>query len=333
MNKPADAFINNLKFVLISLVVVANSIEPLIGKSTGLHTLYQGIFTFHIPMFVFAMGLLAKDFRLENRGIRTLMVIAWQYILFQTVYSVLDAIFFHAPNVVYSFFIPYSLLWFLFSHFCWRSMLFPFLRLKHPLLAAVLLGIAIGYWPGSGTFLSVSRTFVYFPFFLAGYFCRIDRTLLYRLRQWRLPATIFAALWFATLAMYGNRLPAVWLFGNATFAEMDMTEWYCGLVRLALYGIQTIVSIAFLSWIPWAYRRWTGWGKRTVYVFLLHGLLLKTFIASGVYQSWSTSQQMSLAFVLAAALIVLLSQRRVEHFMRPIMEPLFRLPKSSRTSH
>ncbi|MCZ8514787.1 fucose 4-O-acetylase [Paenibacillus filicis] len=330
MNKPSVVFVNNLKFVLICFVVVANSIEPLIGKSVGLHMLYQGIYTFHIPMFVFAMGLLAKEFKLEHRGLRVLTIIAWQYVLFQTAYSLLDTTYFHAPNVVYSFFMPYSLLWFLCSHFCWRILLVPFLRLKHPLLPAILLGIAVGYMPWSGAILSLSRTFVYFPFFLAGYYCRIDRKLFVRLRKWRLFSTALAALWFLALAIFRSWLPSPWLYGNATYLEMGVSQWYSGLYRLALYSVQAVVSIAFLSWIPWTLKSWTGWGKRTVYVFLLHGLLLKTIIASGFYQGLETPLHMSLAFLLAAALIILLSIGKVERFTRPMFEPSLRLPKGLR---
>ncbi|WP_052487101.1 acyltransferase family protein [Gordoniibacillus kamchatkensis] len=321
MNKRSAAFVNNLKFVLISLVVAVNAIEPLIGRSAGLRTLYQTIYTFHIPMFVFAMGLLAKNFRFEHQGQRAMAFIAWQYVLFQTVYSLADAGLYHAPGIVYSFFVPYSLLWFLCSHFCWRAMLPLFLRLKHPLLTAVLFGLAAGYWPGSGALLSISRTFVFFPFFVAGYYFRMDQTMQERLRRWRLPATALAAIWCTALALYGDRLPAAWLYGNTTYAQMGIADSYAGLTRLALYAVQTVLSVAFLSWIPWTAKSWTGLGGRTLYVFLLHGLLLKAVIASGVYAILTVPQATVFAFGLAAALVILLSQRGVERLMHPVMEP------------
>ncbi|MFC0212215.1 acyltransferase family protein [Paenibacillus chartarius] len=183
MSKPSEAFILNVKFVLIAFVVIANVIEPLIDRSGILRWLYQAIFTFHIPMFVFAMGLLAKDFRLDHRGLHSLVEIAWQYVLFQTVYSLMDAALFHADGVVHSFFMPYSLLWFLFSHLCWRAMLPLFIRMKHPIIVAVGLGIAAGFLPVSGAWLSLSRTFVFLPFFLAGYSIRLDRTFQQSLRR------------------------------------------------------------------------------------------------------------------------------------------------------
>lgn len=327
MHTPVAAVVNNLKFILIALVVTINAIEPLIGSHAGLRVLYQGIYTFHIPMFVFAMGLLAQNVKPDHPGTRALLNIAWQYLLFQTIYSLADAKLFHAPHVVHSFFVPYSLLWFLCSHFCWRMMLGLFVRMKRPavaILAAVVLGVLVGFLPLPGALLSVSRTFVFFPFFLAGYYCRMDETRRLQLRRWRLPATVFAAAWFVGLGLYGVDMPFAWLYGNATYAELHMNGWAAGL-RLAYYGVQAVVSVALLSWIPWTDRRYTGFGQRTVYVFLLHGLLLKALIATGVYEPFALPMQTIVAAGIAAALVIALSQSCVERWVRPIIEPPLQL--------
>jgi len=346
MHKPVAAVVNNLKFILIALVVANNAIEPLIGSHVGLRTLYQSIYTFHIPMFVFAMGLLAQRGRKstchelgaathtaigiswekpDQADMRSLLNLAWQYLLFQSLYSLADVFLFHAPHVIHSFFMPYSLLWFLCSHFCWRFMLGLFVQLNRPvfaILGAVLLGVLVGFLPLPGALLSISRTFVLFPFYLAGYYCRMDQARMLQLRRWRLPATAFAVAWFVGLALYGHRLPFAWQYGNATYAELHMNEWAAGL-RLAYYGVQAVVSVAFLSWIPWTDRGWTALGGRTVFVFLLHGLLLKALIAAGVYEPFALPMQIVLALAIAAALVAALSQSCVQRWVHPVIEPPF----------
>ncbi|UUZ85014.1 hypothetical protein LJK88_16320 [Paenibacillus sp. P26] len=148
-----DVYFLNVKYLLILLVVSANAIEPIIPRSGFANALYESIYLFHIPMFVMVMGYLAKGSRWDRKGLAFFRTIAWQYLLFQTVYSLVDMFYFHAKGVVYSFFMPYSLLWFLFSHWIWRAMLLGFKNIPHPVFVSVLLGIAVGYlpWTGAGS--------------------------------------------------------------------------------------------------------------------------------------------------------------------------------------
>lgn len=135
----------NIRFFLITLVVIGNLIEPAARQSQAAGGLFLWIFSFHIPVFAFVMGHYSKRFTLNEDGLKQLLVIGMQYVLFQTIYSAADYFIFHTPGVQYSFFIPFSLLWFLMAHMFWKMLLIPFRRLRHPLLWAVLLGAAVGY--------------------------------------------------------------------------------------------------------------------------------------------------------------------------------------------
>ncbi len=308
----------NMKFLLIACVVTANTIEPMIDRSSPLFALYETIYSFHIPMFALAMGYFAKSFRLDRPGIDGLCTIAYQYVLFQTLYSLADIVFFQAKGVIHSFFMPYSLLWFLLSHFCWRLLLRAFVHMRHPLLVSLLLGVAVGYLPWSGAWLSVSRTLVYFPFFLAGYFLSQHwETMIKRLRM---PAVL---LGLAVLCFFwlGGRIDPRWLYGSFTYAEAGHPEWYAGIYRLGMYGVQAAASIAFLSLVPWAAGRITDWGKRTGYVFLLHAFILKSLLAAGVYVYLQTPWSQGLTIIAGFGIVWLLSQPWVETYAKPWFEP------------
>ncbi|MFC0212216.1 hypothetical protein ACFFK0_07050 [Paenibacillus chartarius] len=123
--------------------------------------------------------------------------------------------------------------------------------------------------------------------------------------------------------MYGGSMPLAYLYGNAGYGELGTAVWPGCLERIVLYAVQGSVSIAFLSFIPWAARSWTDAGKRTVYVFLFHGLLLKTIIALGIYESWTAPLRMSLAFLLGAGLLLILSHRHFAGLAHPLLEPPF----------
>lgn len=320
----SHTFMLNTKFLLILFVVIANCIEPLIQQSAVFHSLYLGIYTFHIPMFVMVTGYFSKNFRWDVQGIKSLQMIFYHYLIFQSLYSLLDSLAFHAPGVHYSFFIPYSLLWFLFSHFCWRLLLLLFIKMQHPLVVSVIIGILVGYAPFTGTMLSFSRTLVFFPFFLAGYYFHLDwiPKQLIRMNKW-LSAIGLLGLLGILICLNVIPLDAKWLYSSFTYKELGSFRWYTVGYRLGVYALEIISSFCFLSLVPRKPSILTEWGKYTVYVFLLHALITKTVISMGVFSYVHTSAQRVLVLLLAMAFAWLLSQEWVRRISRPLIEPNF----------
>lgn len=69
---------------------------------------------------------------------------------------------------------PTGPLWFLISLVFWYVLLQLFIKLRHPILVAVTLGLLVGYGSQINDLLSLSRTIVFFPFFLVGYYFEKD---------------------------------------------------------------------------------------------------------------------------------------------------------------
>ncbi|TXK84540.1 acyltransferase family protein [Paenibacillus sp. N3.4] len=318
-NAASTTLMLNAKFLLILTVVIANCAEPLIHQNAAFYSLYLGIYTFHIPMFVMVTGYFSKNFRLDVPGIKSLQMIFYHYLIFQSLYSLLDLLAFHAPGVHYSFFVPYSLLWFLFSHFCWRLLLLLFTRMRHPLVFSVILGILVGYAPFTGTMLSFSRTIVFFPFFLAGYYFHLGMVpkSFAHSKKW------VGVLGFLAILAFLNKISVdpKWLYSSFTYRELGSTQWYAGIYRIGMYGLEVMASLCFLILVPRKYTILTEWGKYTVYVFLLHALITKTAISMGLFTHVHTTVQMILVLLLAVGLTCLLSQKWVRRFSRPLIEP------------
>ncbi|UJF33834.1 acyltransferase family protein [Paenibacillus hexagrammi] len=245
--------------------------------------------------------------------------IFYHYLVFQSLYSLLDVLIFHAPGVRYSFFMPYSLLWFLFSHFCWKLLLLIFAKIKHPFIVSVLMGIAVGYAPFIGAWLSFSRTFVFFPFFLAGYYFRSEMlpTALAAKIKWAGAVGTAALLLFA----YVHPIDPKWLYSSFTFRELGFTAWYAGIYRLGVYVLEVFASLCFLSLVPLRRATMTEWGNHTVYVFLLHAIITKTAIATGIFAHIQSPLQIAAVFLMAGLLTWVLLQERIRRLSRPLIEP------------
>lgn len=318
-----ETFFLNLRFLLILCVFVSNAIEPLISRMIGMNSLYMWIFTFHMPLFVFVTGYFAKTSLTGSVGRKVLVQIGLQYVIFQTLYSILDITVFQVNHIHHSFFAPYLLLWFLASHLCWRLILLLLQKLSpfRQIAAALILGILIGYLPLDGTWLSVSRTFVFLPFFIAGYhfsFAWIGQLLT---KKFRVVGILLSIILFFTLVIVGNEFAPGWLYGSMTYMQLDTAYWYAGLIRFALYFLQLFAGACFLAFVPQQASRLTDYGRRTLYVFLLHGLLIRWAAASPLYDYIDSYAGAFTIIASAVLLTILLSQPTVKKWTSAAIEP------------
>ncbi|MEC0108822.1 fucose 4-O-acetylase [Paenibacillus taichungensis] len=329
MNKPTiihddqDSFFYNLRFMLIVCVLAGNALEPIITRFAGAEAMFLWIYTFHMPLFVWVTGYFARHSLKGTSGRNVLKQIALQYLLFQSLYAVMDYTVFHTPHMRLSIFAPYLLLWFLASHFCWRLLLRLTLSWKpiYRLLGAVMLGVCAGYLPIDGFWLSFSRTFVFLPFFVIGY--DYGASIRSHLRSgWgrRIAATLSVAL-LGWIGLGGFNISPGWLLGSMTYAELGHHEWFAGIYRLGIYALEIGSGALFLAWVPSLTSRLTDLGRRTLYVFLLHGFLVRLAVWSGVYNYMETSLYIPVIVSIALLFAITLAHPAVRHALRPLIEP------------
>lgn len=235
-----ESFFYNLRFMLIVCVLAGNALEPLITRFAGAEALFLWIYTFHMPLFVWVTGYFAIHSLQGESGRNVLKQIALQYVLFQSLYALMDFTIFHTPHMRLSFFAPYLLLWFLASHFCWRLLLRLTISWKpiYRLIGSIALGVIAGYLPIDGFWLSFSRTFVFLPFFVIGY--DYGATIRSRLLSgWgRKTAPILSAALLVWIGYGGLNISSGWLLGSMTYAELGHHEWYAGIFRVGVYLLE-----------------------------------------------------------------------------------------------
>lgn len=318
-----ETFFLNLRFMLIVTVFAGNAIEPLISRMSGMHGLYMWIFSFHMPLFVLVTGYFARKSLTGGAGRKVLLQIGMQYLIFQTLYSALDVSLFQVDGIHHSVFAPYLLLWFLASHACWRLLMLGMGKWSAPaqIAFAVTAGVAVGYLQVDGVWFSISRTFVYLPYFVIGYHFSFGAfTRLYR-KSIKTAAAAASVLFLAVLAAASPELPLGWLYGNMTYMQLGAGEWYAGVYRLALYAVQIAASLAFLGLVPYGVSRMTDWGRRTLYVFLLHGFIVRLAAVSGIYSYLGNTAGALLLLAAAVLCTVLLAQPAVKRWLHPLVEP------------
>ncbi|UQZ35706.1 fucose 4-O-acetylase [Paenibacillus sp. PK3_47] len=318
-----ETFFLNLRLMLIVTVFVGNAIEPLVGRMGGLHSLYLWIFSFHMPLFVLVTGYFAKKSLNGSAGRKVLLQIGLQYLIFQSLYSALDASLFHVDNIHHSFFAPYLLLWFLASHACWRLLMLGMGKWSRTaqIVFAAAAGVAVGYLQLDGIWFSISRTFVYLPFFVIGYHFNFAAFARLYQKHFKTAAAAGSLLLLVVLGTLGSGIPHGWLYGSMTYMQLGVHEWYAGIYRLALYVLQAAASMAFLGLVPYGLSRMTDWGRRTLYVFLLHGLVVRLAAVSGVYAYIGSAAGAAVLLLAAVLMTILLAQPAVKRLFHPVVEP------------
>ncbi len=173
MTETRNYRIDNIRFILIFLTVLGHLL--LLDRGIVNRMIIRIIYSFHMPAFLFIMGMLA-NFNLK----KYLKGLIFPYILFQIAYILFNRWLFF-PESVYSetfsiqFSTPFWLLWYLFTAAVYYLPVPAFSKLQtkyFPALFAVsfVLSILVGYVSSVGYFLSLSRTIVFLPFFILGFF-------------------------------------------------------------------------------------------------------------------------------------------------------------------
>lgn len=316
-----ESYFDNAKFILIILVVFGHLLQSYIHDSEIIYIVYKVIYTFHMPAFILVSGYFAKGFRKKGYMMKISKKIILPYLIFQLIYSVFYYYLYHQSELVVDPLTPHWSLWYLLSLFFWNIMLYPFAKLKGSisLFIALIIGLGIGYFDSFSEFLSLSRTFVYFPFFLLGYFLQKEHFT--RLRK---PAMKFVSFLIivgvSTFFYFQTDFDYEWLLGRKSYHELNMLNHMAVFMRSGFYLLSFLMVFSFYAIVPRKRFFFTNLGRNTLYVYLLHGFIVRFFRASEVqdYIHSPTNYFMLVGFALL--LTILLSSNLLTAFAQPIIE-------------
>jgi fucose 4-O-acetylase-like acetyltransferase len=206
------------------------------------------------------------------------------------------------------------------SLFFWKVTLPYFVRFKCLLFVSLLIALLIGYINEIGRILSLSRTFTFFPFFLAGYSLR-EYSFAHLLKpKVRIPAALVLLLGLIGSFRWSS-VHFGWLFGCYPYAVMGYQGWLSAWPRLMLYGITAILGFAFLSLIPQHKAFFTAMGSRSLYVYLFHFFVIKVVLVMGIYKKITSLQAELGLLALAVLCSLVLSSRLCKNLTKTFVEP------------
>ncbi|PTX59080.1 fucose 4-O-acetylase-like acetyltransferase [Melghirimyces profundicolus] len=324
--KSRDYYFDNVKFVLIMLVVLGHTYRPLIDESGIVKAVYLAIYTFHMPLFILVSGYFAKNFNKEGQNKKLIRSVLIPYFIFQVLYSLYDHFVYQTDEIEIAILEPYWIMWFLFSLFLWRLMLPYFVNLKYPLIIAFLLSIGVGYIDDADSFLSLSRTVAFFPFFLLGFYLR-RKHFEVLFSRWKQIAGVAGGLSLVSLMYFLEFHSSIdldyrrWLYFVFPYEDLGHPEWYAGTIRLAFILLALAASALFLAVIPRGKTFFSHLGSRSLYVYLLHGFFIKFYDSIDLDDKYAGPTMYIVATLAAIALTFILSSGWIQNIASPLLQP------------
>ena len=275
-----DPWLDNVKMVLVTLVVVGHAIG-LVEATAGSHWVYDFIYLWHIPAFVFVSGYLSKSFEWDRRRMKSLVyTLAIPYLLFE------PALFYYRREVADEgvtgplWFEPHWTMWYLIVLLMWR-LITPILK-RHWLFLplSVIVSLAGGLWDTEA--LMIPRMLGLLPFFVLGLHLK-PRHLAHLDDVWVRVAAVPTLVGIGIMAVYTDTwADTALLWYDTGYNEIPIDNEIVFQTRLTVMMVGLLGAFAAMSLIP---RRSLGWfttmGTATMVIYLFHGFVIKTFKAIG----------------------------------------------------
>ncbi|MDQ0352386.1 fucose 4-O-acetylase-like acetyltransferase [Alkalibacillus filiformis] len=319
--KTRDPFIDNARFILVALVVAGHFFSPIRNDYQIIYDLNNILGLFRMPALIILTGFLSKGFMKPGYIEKITKKILIPYLVFQFAVGAYYYWLFDYSTLNIDFLRPQYTLWFLLSLFIWNLLLFVFTRIKYPLLIAVVIGVLIGYSDGAGHYLSIHRTFVFFPFFLIGFYMRKEHFEFFKVPSAKIYGLIgFVVVWFALGYFFTPGEALTWIQGRTPYEEMGYIRWDIGLGRLLIYALSLIIGFAFLTFVPKNKTFFTHLGIRTAYIYILHAAVIRTlyefYLDDWVNELWHYFAILLFSFILA----LILGSKPVVWLTKPFIE-------------
>lgn len=265
-----------LKLFLMFLVVLGHILETFIENNcatTNIIRLRFWIYSFHMPLFLFISGMFNKNNINKNKysNIAFYLVL---YVVAKIVMFTSSAIQLKKYN--FSLFTESGAPWYCFAMFVFSLITILLKRKSKPFIfvCSIILGCIVGYDQNINDTLMLSRIFVFYPFFYAGYSIE-PKIILQKLSNIKIRIISLAIIVLFTAIILFKINDIYWLSpllsGRNPFNALGENYYLGGPIRYIYYVIVFIIMFAIISLFSQTKdKRIYKPGKNTLPVYILH---------------------------------------------------------------
>ena len=315
-----DLVLDNARAILIVLVVLGHLLSQVPGPFAKVLSVW--IYSFHMPAFVFVSGYLARSYRgAPHQVARIVSGLLVPYVIFQTVHALIRFVTVDGDFPV-QYLKPTWTLWFLLALAMWRIVTPVLQILRWPLLTAILLAVLMPLMDNLNQTMTLARFFSFLPFFVAGMVVKPHHLALLRARtaRWLGAAVLVAGL--AAVVLLRDDLRKGLFTLDLSYDAMGLSPAGGIAVRVLVLATGAVGTVAVLALAPATRQWWTFVGQQTMYVYLLHAVLINWVRHLDWPDLWGTAPFVGLVFpLIAVAMTLLLASAPVVAATRWLVEP------------
>lgn len=273
-------FYDNLKFILIILVVIGHVVWCQLDVDY-LNAVYLYIYLFHMPLFIFVTGFFAKKLVDSDGNFRLYKVInyALLYLIFKVLVFLFNRFILH-QDIEFYLFTDFEAPWYILACAFWFSITYLIrnVKPKYMLIFSVILALVIGFDSNVRNAFSLSRVIVFYPFYLLGYYFSKDKFMRFidkiHDRKFQFCSLFVLILCFILILVFENNFEIFKPFLTASYPyyfalPIDLPLLY-PIFRLLFMVIAVCLSIFVMALVPRRKMFFTQFGGRTLQVYILH---------------------------------------------------------------
>lgn len=264
---------DNLKFLLITLVVIGHFAEAFCEISQVCRGIYVCIYAFHMPLFLFISGLFHSDRNITSKCLFFISVGFARKIMMVLVRLLVGK----DPN--FELLADNGLPWFMFVLAIYTLVVY-LLRNKNRtylFVAGIILACFVGFDKSIGDYLYISRAIIFFPCYILGTMINPQNLVDFKKRfKWLIPLSaavllVWAFCCFSKTDIVYTLRP---LFtGRNPFSSS--IEPLGPLARLLCYFITAVTSFSMIILVPSSHIPMISkMGTHSLDVYFWHGLIL-----------------------------------------------------------
>lgn len=330
--------IDNSKGLLIFLVVLGHSLEFIRKDYEVARLLYVFIYEFHMPVFVFISGYLSKNVEKGRRNaVRNFLT---PFLLFNIIWNLITLVgplflrgeFTELPSEqAFSFFTPGWALWYIFAMFLWKILLPDLLKFKNIFILSVIAGIFVKLSGEFGSYMALSRTITFAPFFLAGYYSSEEK--LKRFRKFtrfnilnKVPSILILIIGVLIALIFVNysNIADEFFWADRSYSNFNIEIFAGILLYIAVYIIGFAFVYVFINLMPENQTFLSKIGKNTLSVYFLHTYFIGSIL--GLTSLMSSNLGKLLALIVGSLIVTfILSRDGVARFFNKFLDKFNRL--------
>ncbi|HHD2787152.1 TPA: acyltransferase family protein [Clostridium perfringens] len=330
--------IDNSKGLLIFLVVLGHSLEFIRKDYEVARLLYVFIYEFHMPVFVFISGYLSKNVEKGRKNaVRNFLT---PFLLFNIIWNLITLVgplflrgkFTELPSEqAFSFFTPGWALWYIFAMFLWKILLPDLLKFKNIFILSVIAGIFVKLSGEFGSYMALSRTITFAPFFLAGYYSSEEK--LKRFRKFtrfnilnKVPSILILIIGVLIALIFVNysNIADEFFWADRSYSNFNIEIFTGILLYIAVYIIGFAFVYVFINLMPENQTFLSKIGKNTLSVYFLHTYFIGSIL--GLTSLMSSNLGKLLALIVGSLIVTfILSRDGVARFFNKFLDKFNRL--------